>query len=140
MREECYLPDAEATVAWGLSLARSLKPGDVVALVGDLGAGKTHVTKGIVAGLGSEEAVTSPTFSLLQEYRDAQPVVYHLDFYRMDTAQEVLALGWDELLEEEAVVIVEWADRFRELMPCNTQWWHISPVADGGRSVMLANS
>jgi tRNA threonylcarbamoyladenosine biosynthesis protein TsaE len=137
LEESGILPDAQATIHWGRQLAAQLKAGDVIALVGDLGAGKTHVSKGIISGLGCREEVTSPTFSLLQEYRDAEPAVYHLDFYRMDTAQEVLALGWDELLDEPAVIIVEWADRFRELMPCYTQWWHISPTPCGGRSIAL---
>ena len=127
-----FLPDAAATIAAGASLAVGLKAGDVIALTGGLGAGKTHFTKGLVHGLGSDEAVTSPTFTLVHEYRTGRLPVFHFDFYRMEKESEVTAIGWDEYLEAGGVCVVEWADRFPNLLPPQTQWWALE-VEGGGR-------
>lgn len=110
----------------GQQVAAELRTGGVVALVGGLGAGKTHWTKGLVAGLGCPAEVTSPTFGLVHEYRGGSQVVYHLDFYRLESADELIALGWDEILEGDGVVVAEWADKFPEVMPANTRWLEFS--------------
>jgi tRNA threonylcarbamoyladenosine biosynthesis protein TsaE len=128
----------QETQEWGRQLARTLEAGAVLALCGDLGAGKTCLTQGIVAGLGSQAEVTSPTFSLVQEYRDGRLPVFHLDFYRLESEGEVLRLGWDELLDENGVVLVEWADRFPALMPVGTRWFFLCHEEAGGRSVREA--
>lgn len=130
------LSSADDTRRWGLTLAESLQAGDVVALCGQLGAGKTQATKGIVAGLGSLADVTSPTFTLVHEYTDGRLPVFHFDFYRMEQSGEVLTLGWDEILDEPGVVIVEWADLFPELLPPHTRWFQFSLQPDGAREVM----
>src|SRR5687768_16013213 len=88
----------EDTLALGADLAARAQPGSVVALDGPLGAGKTHLVQGFVKALGHESPVTSPTFILVHEYSGGRLTVYHLDFYRLDTADEVMALGWDEYL------------------------------------------
>jgi tRNA threonylcarbamoyladenosine biosynthesis protein TsaE len=132
------LPTPEATFDWGRELAASLRAGDVVALCGQLGAGKTQATKGILAGLGSQAAVTSPTFTLVHEYTDGRLPVFHFDFYRMDSAEEVLTVGWDDILDEPGVVIIEWADLFPELLPPHTRWFHLTPQPDGSREVTEA--
>lgn len=129
------LHTAEDAHAWGMQLAQSLSAGDVVALCGTLGAGKTQITRGIVAGMNSQAAVTSPTFTLVHEYLDGRLPVFHFDFYRMDSASEVLGIGWDEFLMEPGVVIVEWADMFPELLPPHTRWFHIEPQTGGERVV-----
>ncbi len=118
-------------------LGSTLAGGDVIALVGHLGAGKTHFTKGLVSGLGGNpEGVTSPTFSLVNEYRGSQFSIYHFDFYRMETAEEVLRIGWEEYLDDKgAVVIVEWADKFEELLPEETEWLRIEIAKDGTRNI-----
>jgi tRNA threonylcarbamoyladenosine biosynthesis protein TsaE len=123
------------TQNWGLDLAESLTEGTVIALCGNLGAGKTQMTKGIVRGLGSSADVTSPTFTLVHEYTDGRLPVFHFDFYRMESAGEVLSLGWDEYLDEKAVVIVEWADRFANLMPPHTRWIRIEALTPNTRTV-----
>jgi len=134
------LPDEAATLDWGKQLASTLQPGDVIALIGGLGAGKTHVSKGIVAGLGSDEEVTSPTFTLVHEYRRGRLPVFHFDFYRVETAGEILAIGWDEMADEAGLMLVEWADLYPELLPPGTQWFRLEVLPEGGRRVTAVAS
>ncbi len=129
------LPTSEAAQAWGRDLSQSLMARDVIAFCGQLGAGKTQVTMGIVAGLGSAATVTSPTFTLLHEYLDGRLPVFHFDFYRMERPAEVISIGWDEILDEPGVVIVEWADLFPELMPETTRWFDLKAQPDGSRII-----
>ncbi len=129
------LHTADDAHAWGSQLAPSLNAGDVIALCGNLGAGKTQITRGIVAGMNSKADVTSPTFTLVHEYVDGRLPVFHFDFYRMEIAAEVFGIGWDEFFAEPGVIIVEWADMFPELMPPNTRWFHIEALPDGSRRV-----
>jgi tRNA threonylcarbamoyladenosine biosynthesis protein TsaE len=125
----------EAMQALGQAAAAEARPGMVIALVGDLGAGKTHWTKGFVAGLASRAEVTSPTFGLVHEYADGRLPVFHFDFYRLGSAAELLALGWDEILEQDGVVIAEWADKFPEILPADARWLRFTVAADGSRQV-----
>jgi tRNA threonylcarbamoyladenosine biosynthesis protein TsaE len=104
------------TMAIGRALARLLAPGDVVSLSGDLGAGKTTFVQGAAAALGVTEPVLSPTFTLVREYRGTL-AVYHLDVYRLDRLQEVLDLGFEEILDQGGVVFVEWGDAIESLLP-----------------------
>jgi len=127
------LVDDAATVAAGRDLAKALAAGDCLALVGGLGAGKTHLSKGIVEGLGCAAEVTSPTFTLVHEYRGGRLPVFHFDFYRLESAREVLALGWDDYLDEGGLIIVEWADKFPELLPDHASWWKLDLAPGDGR-------
>lgn len=129
------LATPEETFDWGRRLADDLNPGDVVALCGNLGAGKTQLSKGIVAGLGSAASVSSPTFALVHEYSDGRIPVFHFDFYRLEHPAELLQIGWDEILAEGGVVVVEWADRFSELLPDGTRWFEIRSVGEGIREI-----
>lgn len=129
------LASPEDTLAFGRVLAAGLKAGDVIALCGQLGAGKTHVVKGLLAGLGSPEDVTSPTFSLVHEYQHARLPVFHFDFYRMKHEAELLNIGWDEYLDEPGIIVVEWADLFPTLLPPHTQWFRLEALPEGGRRV-----
>lgn len=129
------LATADDAHTWGMQLAPTLAAGDVIALVGNLGAGKTQITRGIVAGMDSKADVTSPTFTLVHEYLDGRLPIFHFDFYRMETAAEVIGVGWDEFLSEPGVIIVEWADMFPDLMPPHTRWFHIEAQPDGSRTV-----
>lgn len=109
--------------------------GTVIALVGGLGAGKTRWVKGLVRGLGHPGEVTSPTFSLVHEYRGGRLPVFHLDLYRLKSPEELLAIGWDEFFDEPGVVVVEWADLFPGLLPAGTRWLYFEAPAAGGRTI-----
>ncbi len=110
----------EQTIALGEQIGRSLPRPAVVLLIGELGAGKTTIAKGIVKGLGAAapEDVTSPTFTLIHEFGE-RAKVYHIDLYRIERAAEALALGLDDLIDRDAVLLVEWGERFPELWPAD---------------------
>ncbi len=113
----------EETIELGRRIARELPPRAAVLLIGNLGAGKTTLAKGIVSGLGAvpPEEVSSPTFTLIHEYGPGReygkPRVYHVDLYRLEKPEEVATLGLDEIFDREAVVRVDWGERFPALMP-----------------------
>jgi len=108
----------EATIALGEQLAATLPSQRVVLLIGNLGAGKTTMAKGMVRGLGAAEPedVSSPTFTLIHEY-GTEGRVYHIDLYRLDEPREVATLGLDEIFDRDAVVLIEWGERFPQLLP-----------------------
>ena len=113
MTHTTHSPDE--TIAFGRGLARELAPPKLVLLRGELGAGKTTLVKGIAAGFeaAKEEDVTSPTFTLIHEYRAPQVTIYHIDLYRIDTERELATLGIDELLRDEhALILIEWGEKF----------------------------
>jgi tRNA threonylcarbamoyladenosine biosynthesis protein TsaE len=115
------LADAAATDRAGRALGALLAAGDVVGLVGELGAGKTALVAGIVAGLGAPGPVASPTFALIHEYRGGRLVAWHADLYRIEHARELAELGLDEIIDRAGTrggaVLIEWADRFEVLPP-----------------------
>jgi tRNA threonylcarbamoyladenosine biosynthesis protein TsaE len=121
----------EETIALGRELARELK--GVVLLIGNLGAGKTTLTKGIVEGLGAAAAdsVSSPTFTLVHQYGD----VFHVDLYRLDEAREVATLGLEDLFAGGGVVLMEWAERFPELLLQDRVEIRIRALDDGVREI-----
>jgi len=123
------IENAEDMVSFGNTIAANFKLGDVVALVGNLGAGKTHLTQGIARHFNYTDPVTSPTFGLIHEY--APSPIIHADLYRMEKCEELLSIGWEDYLEREAILVVEWADRFPELMPENTHWIKIEHCEQG---------
>lgn len=110
------------TIAAGRTYGRNAVKGDVFALTGDLGAGKTQFVKGFVAGLGSAAEVTSPTFVLVHEYEDGRLPVYHFDFYRLDNREAVLRIGFDDYVFGEGVSLIEWAGRYADLIPPEAKW------------------
>lgn len=121
----------EAMKSFGSTIAQQLRAGDVLALIGDLGAGKTHLTQGIAQSLGRTDAVTSPTFSLVNEYTECSPELIHFDWYRMDSPEELLAIGWEDYLERDAILVIEWPDRFPEMIPEGTHCIHIEHLPEG---------
>lgn len=111
------LGDAEATRALGRDIATRLKPGDVVALSGDLGAGKTTLTQGLARGLGIESDVLSPTFALMSEYRNGRVPLLHVDAYRLTSASDADHLGLDEYLDNGWALVVEWPENIEGALP-----------------------
>lgn len=108
------------TTAVAQRLAADLRPGDCIALYGELGAGKTHFVRALVEALGGQgRDVSSPTFVLLHVYSTPKMTVYHLDAYRVGGAEDLAAIGFSELLEQGGLVIVEWADRVESILPAN---------------------
>ncbi len=130
------LIDAAATVAAGEALAAELGAGAVVALCGQLGAGKTHFTQGLARGLGIDAAVASPTFGLVHEFRQGSVPLFHFDLYRTESLEEVEAIGWDDYLDAGGIVVAEWADRFPDLFPPETIWLELAYSADGESRVL----
>lgn len=121
---------------FGEKLGRSIDRKLLICLDGDLGAGKTCMSKGIAKGLGIEEEVTSPTFILVEEYHGRMDL-YHFDVYRIDDSEELYFIGFDEYLSKEAVVVIEWANRIEEILPKERLDIVIEYVQDGGRKVNL---
>jgi tRNA threonylcarbamoyladenosine biosynthesis protein TsaE len=120
----------------GEEVARTLPRKRAVLLIGNLGAGKTTMAKGMVRGLGAAEPdeVSSPTFTLIHEY-GTDGRVYHIDLYRLDEAREVATLGLDEIFDREAVVLIEWGERFPELMPAERTEIHIRTMENDEREI-----
>ena len=110
----------EETLQIGERLAADARPGDVFALSGDLGVGKTVFTKGFAKGLGISEPVSSPTFTILQIYEEGRLPLYHFDVYRIEEPEEMEEIGLDEYLDGNGVCLIEWAGRIAELLPRDT--------------------
>lgn len=126
----------EETVALGERLADELPRRGVVLLIGNLGAGKTMLAKGIVRGRGAAEHddVSSPTFTLIHEY-GPDSNVYHIDLYRLDEARQVATLGLEEIFDRDALVLIEWGERFPELMPAGRTEIYIRPGENDEREI-----
>ena len=125
----------EETIAAGRTYGRNAAKGDVFALTGDLGAGKTQFVKGFVAGLGSSAEVTSPTFVLVHEYGDGRLPAYHFDFYRLDNSDAVLRLGFDDYVFGDGVSLIEWADRYPDLIPKEAKWLSFELESENARVI-----
>ena len=128
------------TLALGAELAAFVEPGDVIALCGDVGAGKTHLAKGVARGLGVDpDEVSSPTFTLIQEYEGqlngALLPLYHFDLYRLEGPEALRAIGGEEYLWDDGVCLVEWPERASALLPPHTCWLQVSHLAADRRNV-----
>ena len=126
IKREIRINSEYETRQFGEALARELKAGDILALVGDLGTGKTTLTKYIARELGIMQAITSPTFTIICEYTDGRLPLYHFDVYRLNSADEMLELGYEEYFFGDGVCIIEWADKIEELLPENTKTIYIT--------------
>jgi tRNA threonylcarbamoyladenosine biosynthesis protein TsaE len=118
----------------GALLYKRMGGSGVVALIGDLGAGKTCFVRGFCKAAGVDpELVSSPTFSLVHEYTGSRQRVCHFDFYRINTESELWEIGWQDYLDDDAILVVEWADRFPAAFPANTYWMKLDHVDHGRR-------
>jgi tRNA threonylcarbamoyladenosine biosynthesis protein TsaE len=125
-------------IHWGRDFAASLRSPAVIALSGELGAGKTTLVRAICAELGVQETVTSPTFSLVHSYKGATTQLYHLDLYRLNSPAELTNIGWDEMIDANAIVLIEWPDRAGNALPASATklaLWHI-PGVPGKRRII----
>ena len=127
----------DETIALGRRIAAELPKRAIVLLIGNLGAGKTTLAKGILSGLGvaEPENVTSPTFTLIHEYGAGR--AYHIDLYRLDTTQQVATLGLEEILDREAVILIEWGERFPHLFPSGKVEIHLKPLSESARQITI---
>ena len=127
----------EETIELGRQIARELPRRAIVLLIGNLGAGKTTLAKGILSGLGAAEPdeVTSPTFTLIHEYGGGR--AYHIDLYRLDTPQQVATLGLEEIFDREGVVLIEWGEKFPELFPAGRIEIHLRALSDSIRQISI---
>ena len=141
MSIETITHSAEETIAYGRALAVDLSPPLIVLLRGELGAGKTTLVKGIAEGFGAARAdqVTSPTFTLVHEYRSPRAVLYHIDLYRIDTERELETLGVDDLLAPDSILLIEWGEKFPRFQ---REWGiqiRLERVGETGRKVELTS-
>ena len=119
--------------AWGEELGQSLVPPHVVTIAGELGAGKTTLVQAICRGYGVDAPVTSPTFALVHEYRGRRSAVFHLDLYRLRDERDLGQIGWDEMIESPALILVEWPERAGDALPANrTEIVLAHPAVDAG--------
>ena len=126
-------------VAWGRHFGAAARPPLVVAISGDLGAGKTTLVQAICAGYGVTEPVTSPTFALVHRYESSRGPVHHLDLYRLGSPGELTNLGWDEIIASHALVLVEWPERAGARLPANAVPIELEHVPDDdSRRLLLA--
>ena len=135
MKREWLLGSEEDTKRLGHQLANGLQSGDVVALIGDLGTGKTALTKAVAAGLGIEDMITSPTFTIVCEYHSGRLPLYHFDVYRVSDPDELFEIGFEEYLFGTGVCLIEWADLIEDILPARTIRVELSYGAREGERV-----
>ncbi|MCM1123823.1 MAG: tRNA (adenosine(37)-N6)-threonylcarbamoyltransferase complex ATPase subunit type 1 TsaE [Eubacterium sp.] len=116
--------NAEETFALGRQIGQRVQAGEVYTLIGDLGVGKTVLTQGVAAGLGIEETINSPTFTIVQIYEEGRLPFYHFDVYRIDDAEEMEEIGYEDYFYGEGVCLIEWANRIEEILP--SPHWQIT--------------
>lgn len=127
----------EETRAFGRRLAEQLRPGDVLLFYGNLGAGKSEMTRGIAEGLGVSGPVTSPSFTILNVYDDGRVPLYHFDWYRLESAEELYEMGMDEYLGGDGVAVVEWPTQCPEAIPDTHLAVTLIPVGESDREITL---
>ena len=133
-----FIIDTEAgTRALGLSIADAAEPGDIIALIGDLGTGKTALTKYIAEGLGIKEEVISPTFTIVREYRSGRLPLFHFDVYRLSGPEEFIDAGAEDYLEDSGLSVIEWADIVADALPADALLINIEYAEDDKRRIMI---
>ena len=128
----------EETIEIGAKIAAKLKIGDIICMKGDLGAGKTTLTKSIAKNLGIEDYVTSPTFTIINEYRGKYPL-YHFDVYRIENPEDMYELGYEEYFYGKGICIIEWANMIEELIPEESIWIEIDHGKTENERIIIIN-
>ena len=126
----------EQTEALGFALGQRLSPGDIIAYKGDLGAGKTAFTRGLAKGLGCIEQVTSPTYTIVNEYLSGRLPLFHFDMYRLTSSEDLWGIGWDDYLDRNGVCAVEWSENVEDAME-NALWVTIESLGGDCRRITL---
>lgn len=122
----------------GKKIGSKLRPGSIIAMEGNLAAGKTTITKGIAQALGIEDTITSPTFTLISEYEGTCPL-YHMDAYRLDSPEDFINLGVEDLMYGDGISVIEWSERVRDELPAAAITLRLEIREDGGRNVHIEN-
>ena len=135
MEKTVILKNEQETKDFGAELAASLKPNTVIALTGDLGAGKTTLTKAIARGLGVTETITSPTFTIVQEYESGRMPLFHFDVYRVYDEDELFEIGFEDYFRKGGVCLIEWADLVEDLLPEDTMHITLSYGEEEGERI-----
>ncbi len=126
------------TIELGKAIGKQLQPGAVIALEGTLAAGKTTITKGIAESLGITETITSPTFTLISEYKGKLPL-YHMDVYRLDSTEDFINLGVEEMIYGNGVTVIEWSEKVKTELPSETITIALEANESGGRTITITN-
>lgn len=130
MIKEIISKNEADTIKLGEKIGRQLKRGDVIALTGELGTGKTAFVKGVACGLGIEEYITSPTFTLVHSYKGTVGYLHHFDVYRISDEEELFEIGFEEYLYGGDICIIEWADLIPNTIPSHSVWIHFEHIAN----------
>ena len=130
----------DETEAFGRSFSKEVRAGDVLALTGELGSGKTQFVKGLAAGLDAATAATSPTFTLIHEYSGGRLPIYHFDFFRVEDSQSAERLGLDDYFFGDGVSVIEWAGRFPDLIPETARWISFETKSETQRSITVSEN
>ena len=126
------------TIAEGEKLGKTLTPGMVVALFGGLGVGKTAFTKGLALGIGIKDIVSSPTFTIANEYRGKIPL-FHFDMYRLESENDLFDIGWDDYLEREGICVIEWSEKILGALPLNSIYVKIENLGGNVRNIEIGS-
>ena len=135
IKREIIIKNEQETESFGRALAEELKAGDVLALIGDLGTGKTALTRYIAKGLGIDERITSPTFTIVKEYTEGRLPLYHFDVYRVSDEDALFNIGIEEYFFGSGICIVEWADLILDILPENAKFIYLEYGKDEGERV-----
>lgn len=136
MKLEIITKNVNETEAAGAAFSKTLTPGSVVAMFGDLGAGKTAFVRGMAAGLNSESRVTSPTFTIVNEYEGRLPI-FHFDMYRLGSAEELFDIGWEDYLSRGGVCVVEWSENVVDAFDGTETIVTIEKISENERKIIL---
>ena len=131
---EFIVTSVEETFNIGKQIGNLVNPGDIICLTGDLGTGKTHISKGIALGLGIKEHITSPTFNIVNEYSSGRLGLNHFDVYRINDPDEIFAIGFDEYIFSDRVSLIEWANYIEDLIPSEYLYINIKKIPEKGEN------